>query len=116
MSKPTEIDRNTSDETICEGLYKSPYEFKGKRSERERQAKEEPIAETDSEDEESRLKKKHRFTKKNGKRVIKTWEEPSALTYATVEKELDEDPFGQKEHVQTRWKSKAYIGRSSCDG
>jgi hypothetical protein len=75
-----------------EGLYKSPYDFKGKDSERERQEAEESIAENDSEDEESRPKKKRR-TIKNAKAVNKTWKEPPALTYTAVKEELQEDPL-----------------------
>jgi DNA replication initiation complex subunit (GINS family) len=78
---------------VWDGLYKSPYEFEEKRLERLRQEREEITSEIDSEDEESRPKKKRRVTKKNAKVVMKTWEEPPALTYAAVKKELGEDPL-----------------------
>jgi hypothetical protein len=54
---------------VWDALYKSPYEFEGKRLERLRQEREEMASEVDSEDEESRPKKKRRMTKKNAKVV-----------------------------------------------
>lgn len=116
---------------VWEGMYKSPYEFKRKTWERERQEREESTAVVDSEDEGSRLKKKRRITKKNRKAVIKTWEEPPALTYTAVKEELDEDPLPSglaKKYLNRKdvfelvfqpddelikygqgWKSKAYL-------
>jgi hypothetical protein len=78
---------------VWDALYKSPYEFEEKRLERLRQETQEMVSEVDSEDEESRPKKKRRVTKKKAKVVIKTFEEPPELTFAAVKKELGEDPL-----------------------
>jgi hypothetical protein len=74
---------------VWEALYKSPFEFKGKKSEWERQREKE---EMDSEGE-GRRRKKGRVTIKNAKVVNKTWEEPPGLTYAAVKAELEEEPL-----------------------
>jgi hypothetical protein len=78
---------------VWEALYKSPFEFKGKKTELERQQREGIESEIDSEDEDPRPKKRRRITKKNAKVVKKTWDEPPALTYDSVKDELEEDPL-----------------------
>src|SRR5579859_5602954 len=75
---------------MWDGLYKSPFEFKGKTSELEQQERDDEL---DSEDEEPRPRKKAWVTKKNAKVVKKTWEEPPGLTYASVKAELEEEPL-----------------------
>lgn len=74
-------------------MYKSPFEFKGKESELGRQEREEIDSEINSEDEEPRLRRRHRIIKKNAKVAKKRWDEPSALTYASVKVELEEEPL-----------------------
>jgi hypothetical protein len=81
---------------VWDSLYRSPFEFKGKESELERQRQEGLDEEemNSRDDEEARqLKKKARITRKNAKVVQKTWEEPPALTYASVSVELEEEPL-----------------------
>ena len=78
-------------EDVWEGLYKSPFEFKGKESELERQRQVDN--DDESEDEEPRPRKRARITKKNAKVVKKIWEEPPPLTYAGVKGELEEEPL-----------------------
>jgi hypothetical protein len=78
---------------VWDALYQSPYEFEGKRLERLRQERERTASEADSEEEERRPRKIRRITKKNAKVVIKTWEEPPALTFAEVKTELGEAPL-----------------------
>jgi hypothetical protein len=80
-------------EDVWEGLYKSPFEFKGKESELERQRREGMDSEMDSEDEDARPRKRRRITKKNAKVVKKRWDEPPALTYDSVKAELEEEPL-----------------------
>ena len=79
---------------VWDALYKSPFEFKGKESELKRQGEEGVDEEQDSEDEEAQpRKKKIRTTMKNAKVVKKKWDEPPALTYASVKAELEEEPW-----------------------
>jgi hypothetical protein len=73
---------------VWEGLYKSPFEFKGKESELERQREEEGM-----DWEGVRGGKVSRVTKKNAKVVQKSWEEPPGLTYDAVKAELEEEPL-----------------------
>ena len=79
---------------VWEALYNSPFEFAGKESELRRQREEENDKDSELEsDEEPRPRKKARVTKKNAKIVKKTWDEPPALTYASVKAELEEEPM-----------------------
>jgi hypothetical protein len=75
---------------VWDALYKSPFEFKGKESEVERQRRREVAEETD---EEERPRKRVRITKKNAKVVKKKWEQPPRLTYEAVRVELEEEPL-----------------------
>ena len=76
---------------VWDGLYKSPFEFKGKESEREQQRAQE-TEEMDS-DEERRPTKRPRITIKNAKAVRKRWEQPPGLTYSSVRADLEEEPL-----------------------
>jgi len=74
-------------------LYKSPFEFKGKESERALQRKKPGSDTEDSGDEDGPARKRVRVTKKNAKVVVKRWEEPPGLTYGWVKQELEEEPM-----------------------
>jgi len=79
------------------GLYESSYEFVGKARERERQEREEqdqPLDSDDSDDGEAQERpiKKHRISKKKPRAVYKIFDNPPRLTYASVRKELGEEP------------------------
>jgi len=79
---------------VWEALYNSPFEFEGKESKRRQQRQEENDNDSEVEsDEEARPRKKAHVTEKNAKVVKKTWNEPPALTYASMKTELEEEPL-----------------------
>jgi hypothetical protein len=83
------------------GLYESPYEFVEKDNERERQEREDlpdedESLDSDEEEEERRPVKRRRLSKKKPRAVYKSFNDPPGLTYASVQKELGEEPHSCK--------------------
>ena len=79
---PTRVMRQYHDD-VWERLYRSPYLFK---------SKEHDLEHRQEQDEEAGPRKKRKLTIKTAKVIKKTWDEPPALTYASVKAELEENP------------------------